>query len=47
MIEDHALVLLIAMIAIPCLIGIIVDWFTRPRKTYYKSEGGVWYKKKW
>ena len=46
MIEDHALILLIGMITIPCLIGVVVAWFTRPSKTYYRHQGGVWYQKK-
>ena len=44
--ENHAICLIIAMVAIPCIIGAVYAWITRPSKYYYKHNGYRWIKKR-
>ena len=43
--ENHAIYLIVAMVAIPCIIGALYAWLTRPSKHYYKLNGYRWEKK--
>ena len=45
MIEDVAIVCMLAVFGIPLLIGGIYAWITRPSKYYYKHNGYYWKRK--
>lgn len=47
MIEDHAIAYIIALIAIPFLVGIVVAIIDRPSKYYYVHDGWRWKKKRY
>jgi hypothetical protein len=47
MIEDYVITLLIALASVPCVIGGIVAWLTRPRKYYYRHDGYRWKRKRY
>lgn len=44
--EDHAMILIMCLAGIPTVIGCIIAFLTRPRKTYYRFEDGVWMEKR-
>lgn len=47
MIEDYAIACFITAIAVPCILGGIYAFITRPDKYYYKHDGWRWKKKRW
>ncbi|MBQ7347764.1 MAG: hypothetical protein IJW55_07390 [Clostridia bacterium] len=47
MIEDHAILCFIAVIALPCIFGGIYALISRPSRHYYRNQRGVWYRKRY